>query len=187
MDVAEPIKDCQIITGEQLWAMGDIGPCELIDGRVIRMSPTGGEHGWLETKLIGQLLAFVSEKDLGWVLGGEVGIYTQRDPDRVRGADVVFISKRRSPKRPQKGFLDISPDLVIEIVSPSDRWVEVHQKIEEYLDIGVHRVWIVNPENRNVRVYRSSTKVQNLTDGDIVEGEGSLVGFKQDISSLFNE
>ena len=101
------------IAGEELLALGDIGPCELIDGNIVPMSPTGGEHGRIELHLGSALHFFVQQRHLGWVLTGEVGIYTRRNPDRVRGADIVFLSRQSWPDGPPCGFLDRAPDLVV--------------------------------------------------------------------------
>src|SRR5688500_6568497 len=114
--------ETSLITGEELLAMGDIGPCELIDGRIVPMSPTGGSHGIIESRLGSTLSVFVSQHHLGWVLTGEVGVYIRRNPDRVRGADLVFLSRERWPEGPPEGFLDGAPDLVVEIMPPNDRW-----------------------------------------------------------------
>src|SRR5262249_54586048 len=111
--MSAPSSTERLITGEELLAMGDIGPCELIDGRIVRMSPTGGEHGTIELLLGSKLNDFVRPRRLGWVLVGEVGIYTRRKPDRVRGADVLFLSRKRSPSRPGRKFLDTAPELVV--------------------------------------------------------------------------
>ena len=78
----------KLVTGEDLFAMGDIGPCELIDGRIVPMSPTGVEHGAIEALLAGQLRAFARQRKVGRVLSGEVGVYIHRNPDRVRGPRV---------------------------------------------------------------------------------------------------
>ncbi len=183
---SKPVEE-RLITGDELLAMGDVGPCELIDGRIVRMSPTGGEHGWLEIEL-GRLLGnFVVERRLGWVVGGEVGIYTRRKPDRVRAADVAFVSRSRSPKRPTKKFLDVAPELVVEVLSPEDRWQDIRPKIEEYFGIGVERVWVVEPENRAVLVYRSPSEARRLGEGDTLEGEGALSGLTLPIASLFSD
>ena len=122
MSTHRAVPSDRLITGEELLAMGDIGPCELIDGRIVPMSPAGVEHGVLEQRLGRALGAFVEDRRLGWVLVGEVGIYTRRTPDRVRGADAAFISGQRLPQRPKKGFLEVAPELVCEVMSPDDRW-----------------------------------------------------------------
>lgn len=182
MVLAEP----KLITGEELLAMGAIGPCELIDGRIVPMTPPGGEQGVLEAILAWFLQNFVIPRKLGWVLSGEAGIYIRRNPDRVRGIDVAFISRQRQPSVP-KGYLATPPELIVEIVSPSDRWREVEDKIEEYFGIGVERVWVVDPESQTVRVYRSETVFIKLNKQDVLRGEGVLEGFSLPLEELFIE
>jgi Uma2 family endonuclease len=174
-----------LITGEELLAMGDLGPCELIDGRIVPMSPTGGEHGLIELHLGSALQLFVQQHNLGWVLTGEVGIYTCRNPDRVRGADIVFLSRERWPDGPPKGFLEGAPDLIVEVMSPNDRWQEVRQKLVEYFAIEVRWVWVVEPENRTVVVCHSSTDFQPFDEAATLVGEGMFEGFSLEVASLF--
>ena len=76
---------------------------------------------------------------------------------------------------------------MVEIVSPSDRWQEMRQKIEEYFAIGVQRVWIVEPDNRDVLVYSTSTEMRKLGEGDLLTGEGVLEGFSLPVAQLFEE
>jgi len=174
----------KLITGEELLAMGDIGPCELIDGRIVPMSPTGGEHGVVELNLGFELKQFVKQRGLGWVMVGEVGIYTRRDPDRVRGADVVFISKDRLPE-PPKGFLEIAPELIVEVVSPGDSWQDIRDKLKEYFAIGVQWVWIVELAEQTVLVFHSPTELAEFGQNDTLKGEGVLEGFTLPVSTLF--
>ncbi|MFZ1265293.1 MAG: Uma2 family endonuclease, partial [Anaerolineae bacterium] len=107
---ALPKRRVKPITGEELLALGDIGPSELIDGRIVTMTPTGSEHGLIESNLTTELRFFLRQRRLGWVAGGEVGIYTRRNPDRVRAADIAFISTSRLAQ-PVKGYLTVAPDL----------------------------------------------------------------------------
>jgi Uma2 family endonuclease len=182
--VTTPTKT-PLISGEELLAMGDIGPCELVDGKIVPMSPAGGVQGFIEARLVTALYHFVQEYSLGWVMTGEVGIYTRRKPDRVRGADVVFLSKERWPGRPPKGFLEVAPELVVEIMSPNYRWQDVRQKLVEYFAIGVRWVWIVEPENRTVLVFRAVTDIQQYGMDDMLVGEGLLEGFALAVANLF--
>jgi Uma2 family endonuclease len=174
-----------LMTGEELLAMGDIGPWELIDGTVVPMGPTGGRHGIIESRLGSALSAFVQQQNLGCVLTGEVGIYIRRNADRVRGADIVFLLRERWPEGPPEGFLEGAPDLVVDIMSSNDRWQEVRQEVAEYFSIGVRWVCIVEPENRAVPVFRSSTDFQPCGTEEILVGEDTLEGCSLPVASLF--
>ena len=175
----------RLVTGSELLAMGDIGPCELIDGVIVRMSPTGEVHGYIESRLTFFLYRFNQDAQAGWILGGEVGIYIRHNPDRIRGADLAFWSKERLPDGPSTGFSKVAPDLVVEILSPNDRWVELRQKIDDYFSIDVGTLWIVDPEEQAVFVYRSASQRIALRSGDTLAGTGPLTGFTLPVTDLF--
>src|SRR4029453_12314911 len=125
-----------LITGDELARRPDHDLCELIDGRIVPMSPTNPEHGRIELSIGAALRSFVSTQNLGIVMTGEVGVFTKSHPDRVRGADVVFISPEQHERRNKGGgFLDVAPELVVEILSPENAHVDMRQKVEEYLTI----------------------------------------------------
>ena len=174
-----------LLTGEDLLRMGDVGSCELIDGRVVSMSPTGWQHSHIEYRLGFELGLFVQPRQLGWVLVGEVGIYIRRDPDTVRGADIAFISRRRAPEGSHGGFLEIAPEVVAEIISPTDRWQDLRPKIEDYFTIGVDQVWVVEPQTRNLLVFDSPADMREFAATDRFEADGILKGFSLKVSDLF--
>jgi Uma2 family endonuclease len=128
---------------------------------------------------------FVEEHQLGKVLVGEVGLYTRRDPDTIRGADVLFISNERLAQVKSASFLDVAPELIVEVMSPDDRWSEVKQKLKEHFSIGVILVWVADPSDKTVSVYRSLTDVRLLVESDTLDGEEILPDFKVSVASLF--
>jgi Uma2 family endonuclease len=178
----------KLITGEELLEMGDIGPCELIEGRIVAMSPTSDLHGGYESNFDEHLKAYVRRHRLGKVRVGEVGIFIRRNPDTVRGADVIFISNERYARRQHKsGFLDVAPDLVVEIMSPDDRWQDVNEKLRDYFSIGVRLVWVGNPAEPAVYAYRSLTDVRRFGPEEALTGDEVLPGFSVPVAALFED
>ena len=176
------------MTGEDLLAMGDIGPSELVEGRIVKMSPTGFEHGDYEGNFYEYLKAFVKGRKLGRVAVGEVGIYVRRNPDTVRAADVVFISNERHAQRVHtRGFLDVTPELVVEILSPDDRMGDMIRKLRDYFEAGVKLAWVADPETKTVYAYRSMTDVREFKETDTLIGDDVLPGFSVSVASLFGE
>lgn len=177
-----------LVTGEELLAMGNIGPSELIEGRIALMSPTGDEHAGYESNFDEHLKAYVRRTKSGRVRVGEIGIYIRRNPDTVRAADVAFISNERYARREKKsGYLDVAPELVVEIMSPDDRWNDVTQKLREYFAIGVRLVWVADPSTRTVYAYRSLTDVREFSQADTLTGDDVLPGFSVPVADLFEE
>ncbi|HEX4961761.1 MAG TPA: Uma2 family endonuclease [Thermoanaerobaculia bacterium] len=134
-----------LMTGDELFHRSDPEPCELVNGKVVPRMPAGDEHGDLELELGMRLRSYGKESKRGRAVGGEVGIYIRRNPDTVRAADLVFISKERDAHPRRKGYFEIAPELVAEILSPDDRWSEVNEKLADYFSAGVDRVWVLVP------------------------------------------
>ena len=117
------------ISGEELYDLGDQQRSELIKGKIKTMSPTGFLHGRIEVKIARILGNFMDKSQLGEVFGGEVGIYIKRNPDTIRGADVLYISHQRLQQVKSKSYLDAAPELVVQVLSPRDRWADVHRSL----------------------------------------------------------
>ncbi|RMH21388.1 MAG: Uma2 family endonuclease [Acidobacteria bacterium] len=188
MATVEAIRRSEaVMTAEQLAALGDVGPCELVRGRLIRMSPTGHLHGFIERNFCAALSAIVHPRGgepLGRVLVGEVGIYTSRNPDTVRGADVAYVSNQRLARVRSQSYLDVAPELVVEIVSPDDRWTAIVEKLDEYFAIDVELVWLADPRRQIVLAYRSTTEVEELGADDYLTGGDVLPGFRVRVREL---
>jgi Uma2 family endonuclease len=179
------LTETKLISGDELAQTGNLGPCELIEGRIVTMAPTGYEHGDYEGNLYYALRSFINTHKLGRVQVGEVGIYTRRNPDTVRAADVLYISNERYAQKQSASYLDVAPELVVEILSPHDAWSEVTQKLREYFGIGVQLVWIVDPSARMVYAYRSMTEIREFTEHDDLPGDEVLPGFSVKVAELF--
>jgi len=174
----------QLLTGEEFSSRHDLGRSELISGRILELPPPQPDHGYFELEIGAELRAFVKKRAVGWVTVGDVGLYTRRNPDTIRGADVLFISNSRCAERPTK-YLSVAPELIVEVLSPDDRWHDVQEKVAEYLAVGVDVIWVLDPKSQTVQIYRSKGGSARLTTADTLEGEGLLTGFSLPLASLF--
>jgi Uma2 family endonuclease len=174
----------EIMTGDQLFSL-DIGSGELIEGVFIEMPPPGFWQGIVENR-VGKIISnFVDQHKLGYVMVGEAGVYTHRNPDTVRGVDVAFISHERMAQVKSESYLDVAPELIVEILSPGDRWDEVNDKLAEYFAIGVQMVWVADPKRKQIHLYRALTEVEILTAEDDISGGEVLSGFSVGVAELF--
>lgn len=174
-----------LLTVEELADVAGDRRAELIAGRFVPMPPTGWPHASAEADISGELRQFVKRRGLGVVLSGEAGIIIRRGPDTVRGADVAYISNERLAQAAPEGYLDVAPELIVEIVSPNDRWTDITAKLEDYFSIGVELVWVVDPQRRRVSCYRGPTELALLGPGDTLTAEPMLPGFELSVSELF--
>lgn len=185
MAFAPPSQRTGISTAEQLERRRDNGHrYDLIQGELYRMSPAGARHGEVAALLAMHLGAFVLPRGLGRVYGAETGF--RLADDTVLGPDVAFVAANRLPPIEQRvGFLRLAPDLVAEIVSPSDRARYVSDKVLAYLDAGVRLVWLVEPRRRVVSVYGADRTARLLGEGDSLDGGEVLPGFRLSLADLF--
>ncbi len=175
------------MTAEELYELPDDGMRhELVEGEPRTMPPAGFEHGDVAGELFFHVKAFVRQHRLGVVLAAETGFVLRRGPDTVRAPDLAFVRTDRvpAPEERQK-FAELAPDLVAEVTSPYDRVGEVNGKVAQWLDAGVRLVWVVDPETRVVVAHLPGGVAHLLREGDALDGEDVLPGFRLPLSELF--
>lgn len=161
-------------------------PTELVKGVLITTAPPRPRHGQICVQVVYLLRRYLDDHPIGCVVGNDSGVITEREPDTVRGADVAFYSYERVPKGPlPAGLLDVPPDLVFEVLSPSDRFSEVQTKIAEYLDVNVRAVCVVDDEKRSVHVFRSDRPMQVFKSADEFAIEDVLPGWTVPVARFF--
>ena len=166
----------QIFTYDDIECLPE-GNYEIMDGERYDMTPTSFEHGDMEIRL-GEFLRR-NIKDKGYVAGGEVGVLISKKPLKIRAADVVYISREKSPERPT-GILEIPPDLIIEIISESNTAWEITDKVKDYLLIGVERIILIEPKTKTASLYQKGKREALLYDyeDEIVVLEGLTLRLK---------
>jgi Uma2 family endonuclease len=175
----------QITTAEQL-ITANLPHCELVAGELVMMSPAGFDHGRYASKIVTALENHVARQGLGIVTTAEAGFQLSHDPDTVRAPDVAFVRTDRIPSGGVKGFFQGAPDIVAEVVSPTDRASEVAGKVQEWLQAGCLMVWVIDPENQTVAVHRIRKEIAVLVTGDSLTGGDVLPEFSMPVAKVFS-
>jgi Uma2 family endonuclease len=178
------------MTADELLGLPDNGKrYELIAGELHEMAPAGGEHGFISGRTVRRLSAFLDQHP---EVGGEVfiaepGYRLARDPDTVRAPDIAYVIESRLEEAWGPGYANMAPDLIVEVVSPSDTAGEVQRKVDEWLAAGSTLVWVLYPATRSVMVYRADGPVSLLHADDTLHGEPVLPGFSCRVGDLFEK
>ena len=176
---------------EQLANTEQLARLELTEnGELIVMSPTGGTAGGKNFNLYIDLGIWNRQTKLGKAFDSST-IFALPDGAR-RSPDVSWVKLERwnqLTKAQQDGFPPIAPDLVIELVSPSDlinqRYEDLQDKMQEYLENGVKLGWLIEPQNRTVEIYRLGKPVEILNNPQTLSGEDVLPRFTLDLTEIF--
>ena len=177
------------MTAEELLLMPDDGyRYELVRGELQKMSPAGSYHGRLTSTVHVSLGSHVQANDLGQCYSADTGYLISSDPDTVRAPDAAFVSRERLEEVGETdGYWPGAPDLVVEVISPNDRYTEVEEKVAEWLEAGARMVIVVNPRRHSVRVHRSPSDVIDLAEGDVIDGADVVPGWTLPISEIFED
>jgi Uma2 family endonuclease len=160
---------------------------ELFRGRVVRYPGPHGPHGYICGNATAMLHHFVREHKLGRVFSNDtfVRVRLKEPTDTVRGADVAYVSFAKMPAGDvPKGPLP-SPDLIIEVRSPSDRISQLSAKASEYLEAGVAVVVVIDPATESLAVYREDEFPVRMHNGDELTLPDVLPGFAVQVKKFF--
>jgi len=162
---------------------------EFVDGEIVEVQ-MGWESEWVAMNLAALLWAYCRIHG-GWVNGSNASYRcfqeaVPEDPFRIRKPDVSYIAPGRLTRAGMPtGHCDLVPDLVAEVVSPSDQYADVIDKVEEYLRAGVALVWVVEPFTETIAVHRRDGSVSNLRRQDLLSGESVVPGFQCTLAEVF--
>jgi Uma2 family endonuclease len=160
---------------------------ELVRGDLLMMSPASPVQGRYAARLAAALLIYVEEQDMGEVYVAEPGFRLQSSPDEtVRVPDVAFVRKERIPSADQQaGFWDLAPDLVVEIISPSETAADIQAKVADYLAAGTRLVWLVYPRTQTIVAYQQGGQIRQYSAGESLDGAEAVPGFTYEVERLF--
>jgi Uma2 family endonuclease len=163
---------------------------ELVNGELVEVSYVTPRHGRIAALIARRLGNHVEDNRIAGRTYVEAGyvLNLERDPERLRAPDVSFVLESRIEEHggePARGFFRLVPDLVVEVDS-SDRKPKVEQeRIQDYLDAGVRRLWVIHAATDSATIYRADGSARLLRAADALEGEDVLPGFRLPLSDVF--
>ena len=176
----------KLYTAEDLWAMPGDEPWEIWDGE-LRTVPGAGDRATRTALAIGaDLLAYERKHGVGMATGSDGAFILSTDPDTVVVPDAAFVRWERLPDRHDRSkYIRVSPDLAVEVQSPTDEPKDIAEKRRLYSHAGVSLQWWVDPEKRTVTVFRMGQEPVVLTEEDILDGGDVLPGLSVPIAQIF--
>ncbi|MEZ2275311.1 MAG: Uma2 family endonuclease [Microcoleus sp.] len=161
---------------------------EIVNGELIDMGNRSAKHGYVCSILMILLGGYVRIQKLGAMFDSSTAF--KMKSGNKRSPDVSFMAKERLQGLEElpDGFLEGAPDLAVEILSPSNTVEEIHNKLVEYFENGARLVWVINPKEKYVLVYRSSQEPDRLLkSADSLDGEEIVSGFTLPVAELFQK
>jgi Uma2 family endonuclease len=177
-----------LMTLQEFDALPDDGlKHELNNGELVTMTLPAPWHNWVIRRIQLLIERYLEQHPVGQVFLPDTP-FILSDPARpvtLRGPDLTFLSRERFAGLDLHKRIQGAADLTIEVVSPSDRPHELLQKVGQYLAAGGRLVWIVYPDERQVRVFEASGAMRILTESDTIDAPDLLPGFSTPISRFF--
>lgn len=177
----------KIWTDEEFMALSQDGHrYEIVNGELIDMGNSGAKHGYIAIILSSALFAVVIAQKLGALFDSSTAF--KMKSGNKRSPDISFFAKERLQGLEElpTGFLEGAPDLAIEVLSPGNTIEEIDDKLVEYFENGARLVWVINPNQHYVLVYRSAQEPDRLLKrSDSLDGEDVVPSFSLPVADLF--
>jgi Uma2 family endonuclease len=167
--------------------VGDDSLYEIVDDRRVDLPPMATYSVRIAFRLGSKIEQFAEARELGRAITENL-FRLRAEPKLQRRPDVAYVSFERWAKGrgfPLENAWDVIPDLVVEVVSPTDLAEEILTKIREYFEAGVRRAWVLYPHESLVYEYDSPRSIRILGPGDALEGGAILPEFRLPLSELF--
>ena len=159
--------------------------CELVDGQLFEKPMWAGTQ-IVVSDVAGFVGSYIRKHQLGRTVNEAKFALPHNNNHRIPAVAYVSYGQwPRSKRLPNGPVWDIAPDLAIDVVGSSDNAVYQTSKVIDYFTAGCKAVWIVWPNLEQVHVYASPTSVRIFAQGDILEGDPVVPGFRLAISDLF--
>ena len=180
---------------EFMQRFSDEGPFEYIDGEFVPMSPQVAGSSDCAGLLYHSIQIVILPRKQGKAFIETTFVLTLDNPDWVRGSrvpDVMYYRAERfepfAAEHPdwRTRPIPLVPDFAAEVVSPSDKFSDVIDKVQRYLEDGVQLVWVLDPQQKSIIVYRAGSNQSTTYAGeDTVSAADVIPGFELKLSDLY--
>jgi Uma2 family endonuclease len=158
---------------------------ELERGEIVEMTRPGKFHGFVCGNISYILGDFARKRKKGYVCTNDTGVVVERDPDTVRGPDILFYDDVQSAAEIDRRYGQTPALLSVEGLSPNDTHGKLMRRVREQLNSGITLVWVVDPEVENVTVYRPGKAPYVIESGEEISGEEVLPDFRCLVREFF--
>ena len=175
----------QPTTAQELLEMPDDGfRYELVRGELRKRPYAGRLRGKYAMRIGASLATHVTANGLGETYAAETGF--KLESDHVRAPDVAFVRRETEEATEETpGYFPGPPDVAVEVISPTDRYTEIEEKVADYLAAGALAVIVVDPRRRTVKVHRTPTDTTLLTTSDTLHLDDAIPGWRLRVSDIF--
>jgi Uma2 family endonuclease len=159
---------------------------ELDNGELVTFPVHDGDHGAVKANFAAALMVQGQQRGRGKARCGGVGVILWRTPDRVIGADVLFVASRSLPIRVSpEDYLETLPDPLVEVRGRADSDSNIRRKVADCLTAGVAVVWRADPRKKTVTEHRRGKKPRIFTAKDTLTIEDVIPGFQMPVTEVF--
>ena len=156
---------------------------ELDEGELIEMTKPAYPHNRVLTKLTVRVGVFVEKSGIGEMLISEnlyaLAPLTRRAPDLA-----IILGNRRQELEGAK-VIPIVPEIVAEVISPSETTRMILRKLKQYFEAGVKEAWLIYPETREIEIWTAAGMPDRAISGAAVLDSPLLPGFSLRLEDLF--
>ena len=156
------------------------------EGEVIIVPPAGGEGAYRSMKAAAQLDSWAEADGQGRAFDSSVEFIL---PDgSALSPDASWVSNQnlsRLTPQQRREFLRLSPEFIIEVMSPSDRLKPAKAKMERWISNGVQLAWLIDGDNETVYVYRQGRNPVTRRKIQELAGEGPVKGFTLKLTTIW--
>jgi Uma2 family endonuclease len=158
---------------------------ELERGKVVEVSRPGERHGLVCSNVTTMLNLYTRKRRKGYALYNDAGVILERDPDTVRGPDVMYFEKSKGYDQMNPKFAEGVPTLAVEVLSPNDSHGKVARRIAEFQKAGIQMIWVVDPDGSDVTVYQRGHDPYVVEAGQELTGDDVLPEFRCPVAEFF--